>query len=183
MPNKLLAVFAVFFFVASTAMAEEKSVHDFSFKTIEGDAMPMSQYAGKVILLVNTASKCGYTPQFEGLQTLWTQYKDKGLVIVGVPSGNFKEQELDTGKEIKEFCEINYGVNFPLAEKNNVIGDKAHPLYVWLKSKLGNESRPKWNFHKYLIDSKGNPVTYFPTKVKPMSAEVIENIEFELAKI
>ena len=182
MTNKLALVFVLVFTVASAAISQEETMHDFSFTSIEGEPMPMSQFAGKVVLLVNTASKCGYTPQFEGLQTLWTEYQDKGLVVVGVPSGNFREQELETGKEIKDFCEIRYGVNFPLAEKSNVIGDDAHPLYVWLKKKLGSESRPKWNFHKYLIDSKGNPVAFFPTKVEPMSQEVLAKIKSELSK-
>lgn len=182
MTNKIALVFVLLFAVASSAISQEKSVHDFAFKTIDGDAMPMSQYAGKVVLLVNTASKCGYTPQYEGLQTLWTTYKDKGLVVIGVPSNDFRQQEPGTAAEIKEFCEINYGVDFPLAEKSKVIGDDAHPLYVWLKEKLGRESRPKWNFHKYLIDSKGNPVAFFPTKVKPTSQEVLAKIEAELLK-
>ncbi len=182
MTNKFALVFVLLFTVALSANSQEASVHDFSFKTIDGDAMPMSQFAGKVVLLVNTASKCGYTPQYEGLQTLWSTYKDKGLVVVGVPSNDFRQQEPGTAAEIKEFCEINYGVNFPLAEKNKVIGDDAHPLYVWLKEKLGRESRPKWNFHKYLIDSKGNPVAFFPTKTEPMSQEVLAKIDAELSK-
>lgn len=186
MPHKFIVVIALLFSLSqgawNVAFAQDKSVYDFEFKTIDGDAMPMSQYAGKVVLLVNTASKCGYTPQYEGLQTLWTTYKDQGLVVVGVPSNDFRQQEPGTAAEIKEFCEINYGVNFPLAEKNKVIGKSAHPLYVWLKEKLGRESRPKWNFHKYLIDSKGNPVAFFPTKVKPMSQDVVAKIEAELLK-
>lgn len=177
MTKQFIAIFALLISFNAPTFAEDKSLHDFSFTSIDGEPMPMKQFEGKVVLLVNTASKCGYTPQFAGLQELWTKYQDKGLVVVGVPSGNFKEQELATGEEIKEFCSINYGVNFPLAEKNNVIGDDAHPLYKWLKAQLGSESRPKWNFHKYLIDSKGNPVTFFPTKVKPMSAEVLEKID------
>lgn len=182
MTNKLIIAIVFLISFSAVSAAQDKTMHDFSFTSIEGAPMPMSQFTGKTVLLVNTASKCGYTPQFEGLQTLWTKYQDKGLVVVGVPSGNFREQELETGKEIKDFCEIRYGVNFPLAEKNNVIGDDAHPLYVWLKEKLGRESRPKWNFHKYLIDSKGNPVAFFPTKTEPMAPEVLAKIDAELLK-
>ena len=183
MIKTVFAAFTLLLSLSVFANAGDKTAHDFNLKTIDGEAMPLSQYAGKVVLLVNTASKCGHTPQFEGLQALWSKYQDKGLVVLGVPSGNFKNQELATGEEIKDFCEINYGVDFPLAEKNDVIGENADPLYVWLKTKLGDESRPKWNFHKYLIDTKGNPVTFFPTKVKPQSAEVVARIEAELAKI
>lgn len=186
MTHKFIVVITLLFSLSqgawNVAFAQDKSVYDFEFKTIDGDAMPMSQFAGKVVLLVNTASKCGYTPQYEGLQTLWTAYKNKGLVVVGVPSNDFRQQEPGTSAEIKEFCEINYGVDFPLAEKNKVIGKSAHPLYVWLKKKLGSESRPKWNFHKYLIDSKGKPVAFFPTKVKPMAPEVLAKIDAELLK-
>ena len=182
MTKTLIAAIALLFTLNSPALAEEKTVHDFNFNTIDGDPMPMSQYAGKVVLLVNTASKCGYTPQYEGLQTLWSTYKDKGLVVVGVPSNDFKQQEPGSAAEIKEFCEINYGVNFPLAEKSKVIGDEAHPLYQWLKAQLGDESRPKWNFHKYLIDAKGNPVAFFPTKTKPLAPEVLAKIDAVLLK-
>ncbi len=186
MTNKFVAIISMVFLLMTSSsvavFAQEESVHDFEFKTIDGEPMPMSQFAGKVVLLVNTASKCGYTPQYEGLQTLWTAYKDKGLVVVGVPSNDFLNQEPGTASEIKEFCEINYGVNFPLAEKNKVTGKDAHPLYIWLKEKLGRESRPKWNFHKYLIDTKGNPVAFFPTKIEPMSPEVLAKIDAELLK-
>lgn len=186
MANKFLAICVMAFSLVTAtnvaAFAQEKSTYDFEFKSIDGDPMPMSQFEGKVVLLVNTASKCGYTPQYEGLQSLWTAYKDKGLVVIGVPSNDFLHQEPGTAKEIKEFCEINYGVNFPLAEKNKVIGKQAHPLYVWLKEKLGRESRPKWNFHKYLIDAKGNPVAFFPTKTEPMAPEIIAKIDAELLK-
>jgi len=179
----LFGFIAALMILTNTGTAgDTPTAHDFTFNSLGGEPMDMSQYAGKTILLVNTASKCGYTPQYEGLQALWKEYESKGLVIVGVPSGDFSNQEYDDNEKIAQFCEINYGVTFPLTEKNHVIGDQAHPVYQWLKASLGDHSVPAWNFHKYLIDADGKPVTFFETKVKPRDEQVIAAIEATLGR-
>ena len=180
--RKIAALFATFTLLLSGASwaGEEQSAHDFSFNGLNGKPLEMAAFKGKTVLLVNTASKCGYTPQYKGLQALWKDYEDKGLVVIGVPSGDFRDQEYDDNEKIAQFCEINYGVTFPLAEKNHVVGDEAHAIYKWLKASLGEESAPQWNFHKYLISADGTPVTWFATKVKPQDDVVIAAIEAQI---
>ncbi|MEL6956840.1 MAG: glutathione peroxidase [Pseudomonadota bacterium] len=151
------------------------------FTTITGDPMPLSQFAGKAVLVVNTASRCGYTPQYEGLQALWTDYKDQGLVVVGVPSNDFGGQEPGTEAEVKTFCEINYGVDFPLTSKTAVVGTGRHPFYALAEDTLGEAARPKWNFHKILLDTSGTPVAAFPSSVKPQDDELVSAIDGVLA--
>jgi glutathione peroxidase len=155
----------------------DKSIYDFSLESLNGDPMPLSQFKGKVILIVNTASKCGFTPQYEGLEALQKKYQDKGLVIIGVPSNDFGDQEPGTATEIKEFCALNYGVTFPMTGKQIVSGDNAHPMYKWMYDVLGFGSAPKWNFHKYLIDTKGMPVDYFSSITKPDSSKISNAID------
>ena len=123
--------------------------------------MPLSQFKGKVVLLVNTASECGYTGQYEGLEQVWLANKDKGLVVVGVPSNDFGAQEPGTAGEIASFCKLNYGVTFPLTDKLVVKGAAAHPLYQWATAKAGNAGRPKWNFHKFLFGRDGEFIDWF----------------------
>ncbi|MEX0300414.1 MAG: glutathione peroxidase, partial [Kordiimonas sp.] len=136
--------------------------------------MPMKQYEGKAVLLVNTASFCGFTPQYEGLQKLWTDYKEKGLVVLGVPANDFGEQEPGDEGKIKEFCEVNFQVDFPMTKKMIVNGTEGTAeIYDWLAEELGDASRPKWNFHKYLISPKGEAVAFFPSTVKPNSDELL----------
>ena len=160
----------------------DKTAYDFSFETLIGsDPMPLSAYKGKVLLVVNTASNCGFTPQYEGLQALYTKYKDQGLVIIGVPSNDFGGQEPGTAKEIQNFCKLNYGVDFPMTSKVAVTGAAAHPFYKWVNDVLGFGSAPKWNFHKYLIDKNGHPVDFFTSITKPDSDKLKAAIEKELA--
>ncbi|MEM1150807.1 MAG: glutathione peroxidase [Pseudomonadota bacterium] len=159
-----------------TAMAE---ITDFT--TITGEPMPLSQFAGRAVLVVNTASRCGYTPQYEGLQALWSDYKESGLVVIGVPSNDFGGQEPGTEAEVKTFCEINYGVDFPLTSKTAVVGTGRHPFYAMAEDALGEAARPKWNFHKILLDTTGTPVAAFPSSVKPRDAELISAIDGILA--
>ncbi|MEQ9447991.1 MAG: glutathione peroxidase, partial [Rhodospirillaceae bacterium] len=125
------------------------TAHDFSFSAIEGGELPMSQFAGKAVLVVNTASFCGYTPQYTGLQALWDEYRDKGLVVLGVPANNFGGQEPGSDEEIKQFCEVNFSVDFPMTSKESVAGADAHAFYKWAAVTLGTDKAPKWNFHKY----------------------------------
>ncbi len=179
MNNKLLRLIV---FIGATIMAPfaahavsgptDKSAYDFSFETLDGKSLLLSQYKGKVILVVNTASKCGFTPQYKGLEELYMAYKDKGLVIVGVPSNDFGQQEPGSSSDIKQFCQLNYGVTFPMTTKQIVTGDDAHPFYKWVYSVLGFGSAPKWNFHKYLIDTNGNVVDYFMSTTTPDSPKL-----------
>jgi glutathione peroxidase len=165
-----------------TARAEpgnsDKTAYNFSFKTLAGEEpLPLSAYKGKVILVVNTASKCGFTKQYKGLEALYNKYKDKGLVIVGVPSNDFGNQEPGSASEIKKFCEINYGVTFPMTSKNEVTGENAHPFYKYAADVFGFAGTPKWNFHKYLVDRNGKLVDYFSTMTDPMSDTISAAIE------
>lgn len=162
------------------AVAAEGSAYDYSFTSIDGAPLPLEQYRGKTVLLVNTASECGFTPQYEGLQALWEQYRDQGLVVLGAPSNDFGAQEPGSEKEIKKFCEVNFNVNFPLTSKIVTKGDEAHPFYKWARHEIG--SGPKWNFHKYLIDPNGNLVGSYPSIVKPMSKKLRKAVEKNLPK-
>ncbi len=154
------------------------TAYDYSFKTLmDEEAAPLSNYKGKVVLIVNTASQCGFTPQYAELEKLHETYKDKGLVVIGVPSNDFGAQEPGTGKEIAAFCRLNYGVSFPMMAKEIVSGDKAHPFYLWAKQQLGFGTAPKWNFHKYLIGADGKLVDYFNSTTSPTSPRVTEAIE------
>jgi len=150
------------------------SIYDFSVPALDGGKIDFSKYKGKKVLIVNTASQCGYTPQYEDLQKLYDTYKDK-LVIVGFPANNFGGQEPGTNTEIKEFCKKNYGVTFPMAEKVSVVGDDIHPLFKYLTdeaAKIGITKPIAWNFTKFLLDENGKLITVFPSKVKPMSEEI-----------
>ena len=154
------------------------SFYDFKMKSIDGQVIDFSKYKGKKVLVVNTASECGYTPQYKELEELNKKYGDK-LIILGFPSNNFGGQEPGTNAEIADFCQKNYGVSFQLFEKVNVKGDNACDLYKWLSNKNlngWNDQAPRWNFNKYLIDEKGNLVKYFPSSVKPMSEEIISSL-------
>lgn len=166
---------------ARAAEAEDAmSAYDFSFKTIDGADLPLSSYKGKAVLVVNTASECGYTPQYKDLQALWQTYRDRGLVVLGVPSNDFGGQEPGTEAEIKRFCERQYAVDFPLTEKEPVSGPSAHPFYKWAAQAAGAGSVPKWNFHKYLIGPDGKIAAWFPTKTSPMAPDVTKAVETAL---
>jgi glutathione peroxidase len=158
------------------------TAHDFTFDKIDGGALPMSQFKGKTVLVVNTASFCGYTPQYEGLEALWKKYKDKGLVIVGVPANNFGGQEPGSNAEIQTFCTAKYDVDFPMAAKVSVTGGDAHPFYKWARDTLGASKAPQWNFHKYLVSADGTLLDAFPSAVEPDSHELTHAIDKALAK-
>lgn len=138
--------------------------------------MPLSAFKGKAILIVNTASQCGFTPQYEGLQALWNRFRDRGLIVLGVPSNDFGGQEPGTEAEIKEFCEVNFSVDFPLTTKQLVTGPDAHPFYRWTGEVLGDEAKPRWNFHKYLVDPDGRLVGSFSTRTPPMSKPLLDAV-------
>lgn len=156
--------------------------YDFHFTAIEGTPLPMAEFRGKVVLVVNTASFCGFTHQYADLQTLWQLYRARGFVLLGVPSNDFGGQEPGTSAEIKNFCEVNFNIDFPLTEKVPVTGKDAHPFYKWAVGVLGDQARPRWNFHKYLVGADGRLAGWFPTATEPASPEVIRAIEAELAK-
>jgi glutathione peroxidase len=156
------------------------SAHDFEFTSIDGKPMKLSQFAGKPILIVNTASKCGLTPQYAGLQALSETYADRGLVVLGVPSNDFGGQEPGTEAQIQGFCATNYNVTFPMTSKNAVIGDTAHPLYKWVVEQAGDAAAPKWNFHKYLIGADGELAGTFGSKVPPNDPALTSAIEAAL---
>lgn len=157
------------------------SAYEFSFVSIAGQKLPLSSFQGKVILVVNTASHCGFTSQYQSLEKLWRTYKDEGLVILAIPSGDFGGQEFGTNKEIKKFCDINYGRTFPMTEKSKVKGNGRHPFFAWAEDTLGGHAKPRWNFHKYLIDGNGKLVDWFSTPTKPMSKKVRRAIETQLS--
>jgi len=156
--------------------------YDFEFTSIDGEKLALSQYRGRPVLVVNTASLCGYTPQYQDLETLWRKYRDRGLVVVGVPSNDFGEQEPGTAKEIKQFCEGNYAVDFPLTDKQDVIGAAAHPFFRWIAEELGEAGAPRWNFHKYLIAPDGSIAGAWPSQVRPTDKEITAEVEGLLTK-
>jgi len=173
-----LIIIMLGFFTKGNTQYEQLAT-DFSFKNTDGNVISFADYKEKVILVVNVASRCGFTNQYKDLQDLWTKYKKKDLVIVGVPSNNFR-QEPGTNKEIKDFCETTFGIDFPITEKNDVTGDKAHPFFVWAKENYGSGAIPKWNFHKIIIGKNGKVANTFSSITNPSSKKFISSIEKEL---
>jgi glutathione peroxidase len=157
--------------------AAAANAHDFAFRAIEGGDLPLSGYKGKAMLVVNTASQCGFTKQYANLQELWRRYRERGLVVLGVPSNDFGGQEPGSEADIKKFCTVNFDVDFPLAAKEVVKGDGAHPFYRWAASELGVVAVPRWNFHKYLIAPDGRLVDWFSTPTDPLSSRVTSAVE------
>lgn len=153
------------------------SAHDHEFTSIDGKPLPLESFKGKAVLVVNTASECGFTPQYAGLQNLWEQYRDRGLVVLGVPSNDFGAQEPGDEEAIAAFCTQRYAVDFPMTEKVTTLGETAHPFYRWVAETVGEDAAPRWNFHKYLIDGNGNLVAMWPSKVEPLSEAVIDAVE------
>ena len=166
---------------AEGADAVPKTAFDFAFTSIDGKPMPLAAYKGRVLLVVNVASFCGFTPQYKALQALNAKYEAQGFNVIGVPSDDFNQEPKNAG-EIKKFCEGMYGVTFPLTDKYAVTGDAAHPFYAWAKDELGWLNAPKWNFHKYLVGRDGKLVTSFYSTTEPDAERVTAAIEAELAK-
>jgi len=152
------------------------NAYDFSFKDIDGNNLKFKDYKGKVLLIVNTASFCGFTSQYKAMQALWDDYKDKDFVLIGIPSNDFY-QESDTEKEVKNFCERTFGVNFPMTSITSVRGKDAHPFYKWAKLTYGTKTVPKWNFHKILIDKNGKVVETYSSMTKPTDDKVVSKID------
>lgn len=176
MQTKKNILLLAFILISAGIVQAQKSFYDLKAKTIEGNDLDFSSLKGKKVLMVNTASKCGYTPQYEDLEKLFQAYKDKNFVIIGFPANNFMHQEPGTNADIKEFCTKNYGVTFQIMEKVSVKGDDIDPVYQWLTQKEKNgkmDSEVKWNFQKYMIDEKGNLVDVAYSKEKPMDDKIV----------
>lgn len=176
---KYLLTIAAAIMISAFTLPGDPSIHGFKVKSIEGGTIDFSRFKGKKILVVNTASKCGYTPQYEALEKVYEEYKDK-LVIVGFPANNFGGQEPGADSEIQEFCKARFGVTFPLASKVSVKGDDTAPIYKWLTSKTQNgvlDAEIKWNFNKFLLDENGKMIAYFESKVKPDSEEILKYLK------
>ena len=167
------------FFKTSATANYEKIIYEFSIESITGETINFKDYKNKVILVVNTASYCGFTKQYDELQELWDLYKDKGLIVLGIPSNSFN-QEKKTNTDVKEFCEINFNINFPLTTITEVKGENAHEIYLWAKENHGKSAVPKWNFHKILINKEGKVEDTFTSFTKPLSKKIINKIEENL---
>ncbi|MEI7595066.1 MAG: glutathione peroxidase [Bacteroidota bacterium] len=172
MKNIILAILPIIF---SSIAVSQNSIYDYKVVTIDGDTISMSQFKGKKVMIVNTASKCGFTKQYKDLQELYLKYKDQNFIIIGFPENNFLYQEPGSNSEIKEFCTKNYGVSFPMMAKISVKGKDIHPLYSWLTKKELNgvqDSKIEWNFQKYLIDENGKIIKVISPKVNPLDDEI-----------
>jgi len=173
----LIGLTVFMFFFKNTVMANyDKVFYDFEIESISGKIIDFNEYKNKVVLIVNTASYCGFTKQYEELQKLWDIYKSKGLIVLGVPSNSFN-QEKKNNSEVKEFCEVNFNINFPLSNITEVKGKKAHELFKWAENNHGKSAIPKWNFHKILINKEGKIEDTFSSFTKPMSKKIINKIE------
>ncbi len=172
----LLGIIIMFFFKNFAMANYEKIFFDHSIKSIDDKIINLNEYTNKAVLLVNVASYCGFTKQYDDLQKLWDKYKDKGLIVLGVPSNSFN-QEKDKNDEVKKFCEVNFGINFPMTSILEVKGDNAHEIYKWAKRNHGKSAVPKWNFHKILIDKNGKIFDTYASFTKPMSKKIINAVE------
>ena len=166
----------MFFFKSNVNANYDKIFYDFKIESITGETIDFNEYKNKVILIVNTASHCGFTKQYTDLQELWDKYKSKGLIVLGVPSNSFN-QEKNNNSEVKEFCKVNFNINFPLSAITEVKGDNAHDLFKWAKNNHGKSAIPKWNFHKILINKEGKVEDTFTSFTNPMSKKLISKIE------
>ena len=171
--KKLLGVFLLMFLTVSKSVSETRPLPNFSFNSIDGGLINFDDFRDKVVLVINTASKCGFTGQYKGLQKLYDDFKNEGLVVFGVPSTDFRQEYKDS-QSIQKFCELNFGINFPMSEVTHVIGKNAHPFYSWLSQEYN--FTPRWNFNKVLIDKNGDVVNTFGSMVKPGSKKMIEPI-------
>ncbi len=161
--------------------ADRATAYQFEFAGLWADRLPMTAFEGEVVLVVNTASECGFTPQYEGLQAIYDEYQARGFEVVGVPANNFNGQEPGSAEEIQEFCTLNYGVTFPMATKTDVVGEARHPFYAWAEQQLGESAVPGWNFHKLLIGRDGRLIAAFGSSAEPTSDEIRAAIEAALA--
>ena len=160
-------------FTNEAKSAYEKLAYDFTFKNLDGRSLNLNEYKGKIIVAVNVASQCGFTKQYEDMQKVWDKYQEKGVIMLGIPSNDFGNQEPGSSQEIKDFCEAKFGINFPMTEKVSVKGENAHPFYLWAKKNHGKAAIPKWNFHKIIIGKNGQVVDTFASITNPSSKKFI----------
>ena len=173
----IIGVSLIMFFFKSQSLANyDKIFYDFNIKSISGEIIDFNNYRDKVILIVNTASYCGFTKQYQDLQNLWEKYKSDGLIVLGIPSNSFN-QEKDNNLEVKEFCDVNFNIDFPLSAITKVKGENAHEIFKWAKENHGNSAVPKWNFYKILINKEGKVEETFSSLTKPTSEKIIRKIE------
>mgnify|MGYP001216963987 CR=1 FL=1 len=173
----IISIFITIMFSKNAESKYQKVFFDYSITSIDGNNLNLNIYRNKVVLLVNVASNCGFTKQYTDLQNLWEVYKNKGLIVLGIPSNQFGAQEPGSNKEIKKFCEINFNITFPMTEKYDVKGDNAHEIYKWAKENHGSSAIPKWNFHKILIGKDGKIIDTYSSLTKPMSKKIINELE------
>ena len=166
----------MFFFKSSSHANYEKIFYDFKINSISGDIIDFNDFKGKPVLVVNTASYCGFTKQYNDMQELWERYKDKGLIVLGIPSNSFNQEKKDNS-DVKEFCEVNFNINFPLTEITDVKGDNAHEIYKWAKENFGKSAIPKWNFYKILINKEGKIEDTYASLTNPTSKKIINKVE------
>jgi len=179
MKKTFIIILIMFSFFNKVSANYNQLAHEFEFKGIDGQSIKISDYKKKVIVVVNVASRCGFTKQYDDLQNLWSNYKDNNLVVIGVPTNDFK-QEPASNKDIKDFCETNFNIDFLLTEKINVLGENAHPFYKWAKENYGNGAIPKWNFHKIIIGKDGKVADTFASITNPSSKKFINFIEEQI---
>ena len=176
----ILTSLIMFSFFGSVEAKYEKLFFDLNFKGLNNEIIKLSELKGKTILLVNVASKCGFTKQYSGLQTLYDNYKKRDFLVIGVPSNQFGGQEPGSNEEIKDFCETNFNITFPITDKVDVKGKNAHTIYKWAKENFGNSTVPKWNFHKILINKEGKIQDTFNSFIAPLSDKITKQIELAL---
>tara|TARA_B100001123_G_scaffold208752_1_gene236309 strand:- start:229 stop:780 length:552 start_codon:yes stop_codon:yes gene_type:complete len=173
----LILIITMSFFSTSTTANYDKLAYDFNFNDLDGSPLNLSEYKNKVIVVVNVASQCGFTKQYEDMQKIWEKYQAKDVIMLGVPSNDFGKQEPGSNKEIKNFCEAKFGITFPMTEKVSVKGSEAHPFYVWARKNYGKSAVPKWNFHKIIIDKNGKIADTFSSITNPSSKKFINALE------
>ena len=175
---KLFLLLIMISFLGNKVSADYvKLAYDFKFNELDGSALNLSEYKDKVIVVVNVASQCGFTNQYEYMQKIWEKYQARGIVMLGVPSNDFGKQEPGSNEDIKNFCEAKFGISFPMTEKVSVKGTDAHPFYIWARKNHGNSAIPKWNFHKIIIDKKGKVAETFSSITNPSSKKFIKALE------
>ena len=175
---KLFLLLIMMPFLGNKVSADyDKLAYDFKFKDLDGSALNLSEYKGKVVIVINVASQCGFTNQYEDMQNVWEQYQSRGIVMLGVPSNDFGKQEPGSNEDIKNFCEAKFGITFPMTEKVSVKGTDAHPFYIWAEKNHGKSAVPKWNFHKIIINKEGKIEKTFSSITNPSSKKFKEFIE------
>ena len=167
----------MFSFLSKSISEDTKTIFDFKINSINGDELNFSDFQGQTLLLVNVASNCGFTKQYDDLQKLYDDFKNRGFTVIGIPSNQFGAQEPGTSTEIKDFCETNFNITFPMTSKYDVKGNNAHPIYLWAKETYGRSTVPKWNFHKILINKNGKVEDTYASFTNPMSKKIIKKLE------